>query len=129
MQYSRIVMAYAIVRNDTDKALVIQHGSRLGHLRSLDPGCNAYLVDPKDTSAVAELALKNPMDRTSQASISMTVDNAADTARTITHRTGVRIYDNPDQPGEAAVLTDLINRYGDVFRDTGFAKVPINQLG
>ncbi|EAQ91761.1 hypothetical protein CHGG_03696 [Chaetomium globosum CBS 148.51] len=114
-------MESAIVRNDTNRPITVHANQCVGHLVSMEPDCQAYLVDD---AAAAELAVHKPAPPPEERRLAtMTEDDIK--LNTIQHPCGVTIYNLP--PAQMAPLWSLVTEYQDVFKDKGFVNLDQDQ--
>jgi len=94
-----------IVRNDTAIPLVIPGNHCIGHLVSIDPGCQGYLVENNDA---IELATQKPMMPTEERRLAIPTDHD-DERDTVKHPSAVTLYKLPAaQPAPYSHLSPSI---------------------
>ncbi|GAW26152.1 hypothetical protein SAMD00023353_2201730 [Rosellinia necatrix] len=95
--------------------------TKLGYMSPLEPDCRGYKAEDQENAL--ELAVHAPRTN-SQRILEDLRDSTIKAGNTVTHPTGVTIYNHPDHPEYTDALYRLITEFADVFQNTGFAIVP-----
>lgn len=114
---ANVTMTDIVVRNDTNGDKTLQRNQFVGHLVSIDPSAQAWMIDQADASAASELALREPAQPEQHVIQSALVDEST----TITHNTGVKVF---RREPDASRIGDILDEFAHVFTDNGFADVP-----
>ncbi|KAK3366467.1 hypothetical protein B0H63DRAFT_536520 [Podospora didyma] len=108
-----------LVRNDTNRAITIPNNHCIGHLASIDPDRQAYLIDQYDPEA-AELAVQKPVIPEAESRFADAIPGVIDSApKPVKHANGIAIFGLPLE--QLKQLDALLTEFEDVFRDKGFA--------
>lgn len=96
-------MSDIVIRNDTEKPMVIPRGANVGHIESLDPLSTCLHVDTasdEDMSGMEEYATSKPPQQQKDKIVPDT-NLLLSNAKTVKHKSGITIYDDPEHSDTA----------------------------